>query len=119
MPSKPRDRKIASKPPAGPQPPFDIAAIKAANRKHRWERYGKPVAPAFLPDELDQLNALRAVLPADIAPYAARLSDAGVVKACFKYAVQKLLKGNVAKDRRPSALGTSSRAERRWERRNS
>jgi hypothetical protein len=37
-------------------------------------------------------------LPADVAPYASRMSDASIVKACFKYAVQQLLKkGKVAR----------------------
>ena len=124
MRSKPRDRNIASKPAAGPSPPYDLAAIKAANRKHRWERYGKPVAPAFLPDELDQINALREALPDDVAPNAYRLSDAGVVKACFKYAVQQLLKGRkvtkatarAQSRRRKLAHHLEGLAEARWER---
>lgn len=101
MANRPSPKMLASKQAAaaGPQPPFDLAAVKAANRAHTWTRYGKPVAPRFLPEELDQLNALRAALPSDVAPYATRLSDAAIVKACFKYACQKLLKARQQRGR--------------------
>jgi hypothetical protein len=107
MPKRaPRDR-AASK--ATASPPFDLEAVKAANRKHRWERYGRPVAPAFKPHELDQLNALREFLPNGY-----RKSDAAMVKACFEHCVKQFLDG------KPIKRGASSRresaAERRWER---
>lgn len=76
----------ASKSSTSAAPPYDLDAVKDANRKHTWNRYGKPVAPRFLPDELQQLNALREFF--DDGP---NLSDAGIVKMCFKLAVMQLL----------------------------